>query len=92
MTVTTAATILIKHSAASLVVPCMVFTESGRQAMSKSFQLNSEELGAKPLTATKYHTQTNGKVEPFEVSTVSRQRHYVAEHQQDWDKFEVLSV
>ncbi|CDF39905.1 unnamed protein product [Chondrus crispus] len=36
---------------------------------------------------TAYHPQTNGQTERFNRTLVQRLRHYVAEHQRDWDEY-----
>lgn len=52
-----------------------------------------EPLGAllhvRPLTPLVYHLQTNMKAERLKKRIITRPRHYLAEHQRDWDTYEL---
>lgn len=55
--------------------------------MSKFFKTLCIHLGIKHLTATVYHQQTNGQLERYNNTSVSRLRRSVASQQRDWDLF-----
>lgn len=45
-------------------------------------------IRTKLLTTTAQHPKTNGQTEPCNKMIATIQRHYVNEHQNDWDAFE----
>lgn len=68
-------------------IPTYILTDNGTQLTSKSFATLCTHLGTKQLTTTAYHPQTNGQVERYNKTIVTRLRHYVAKNQRDWDIF-----
>ncbi|MBR7801843.1 transposase, partial [Undibacterium sp. FT137W] len=70
--------------------PDSVLTDNGPQFASLFFQGVCDLMGIKNLFTTTYHPQTNGQVERFNRTLVDMLRHYVEEHQEDWD--ELLAV
>ena len=68
-------------------IPSYVLTDNGPQFTSKFFACLCAFLGSKLLNTTAYHPQTNGQAERFNRTIVARMRHYVNEHQTDWDDY-----
>lgn len=67
--------------------PDYLLSDNGPQFVAKFFEAICTCLTIKHLTTTAYHPETNGQVERFNRTLVTRIRHYVAEHQKDWDTF-----
>ena len=67
--------------------PSYVLTDNGPQFAAKFFEAVCAMIGIKHVFTTAYHPQTNGQVERFNKTLAARLRHYVAEHQKDWDEF-----
>ena len=67
--------------------PSFLLTDNGPQFVAKFFAAICLLLGVKQHTITAYHPQTNGQVERYNKTLVSRLRHYVADHQRNWDEF-----
>ena len=67
--------------------PRFLLTDNGRNFTSKFFQSICLAVGTKNLFTTAYHPQTNGQAERFNRTLVTRLRHFVAEHQSNWDEF-----
>lgn len=44
-------------------------------------------LGTKPSLASAYHSPTSAQTERFKKAIVQPLRHYVEEHQEDWDLY-----
>ena len=57
------------------------------QFTARYFQHALTSLGVKHVPTSTYHPQTNGQTEQYNGAIVSRLRHYVAEHQRNWDAF-----
>ena len=68
-------------------VPNYLLTDNGPQFAAKFFDTVCGMLGVKHFFTTAYHPQTNGQAERFNKTILDRIRHYVVEHQADWDKF-----
>ena len=64
-----------------------VLTDNGPQFAAKFFEAVCIINGIKHVFTTAYHPQTNGQVERFNKTLAARLRHYVSEHQKDWDEF-----
>lgn len=82
---THAANIFFEHWVIPYGIPKYLLTDNGPQFTSKFFAMICSLLGVKHLTTTAYHPQTKGQVEHYNKTIVTRLRHYVAEHQRDWD-------
>ncbi|CDF40922.1 unnamed protein product [Chondrus crispus] len=67
--------------------PRYVLTDNGPQFAAKFFDAVCALLGVRHYLTTAYHPQTNGQTERFNRTLVQRLRHYVAEHQRDWDEY-----
>ena len=67
--------------------PKFLLTDNGPQFVAKFFETICSMLGVRHFTTTAYHPQTNGQAERFNRTIVQRLRHYVAEHQTDWDLY-----
>lgn len=57
------------------------------QSLRKFFATICELLSLKHLKTTAYHPQTSGQVKRYNKKTVMCLRHYVTEHQDDWEIF-----
>ena len=68
-------------------VPSYLVTDNGPQFASKFFEAVCTMLGVQHYLTTAYHPQTNGQSERFNRTILDRLRHYVADHQADWDEF-----
>lgn len=60
-------------------------TDNDTKFVSKFFATLCSFLGVKHLTTTAYHPQPDGQAERFNKTVITRPRHYVAEHQHNWD-------
>ena len=86
-TATTVATIFVDHWVIPYGIPNYVLTDNGPQFVAKFFASVCLALGVKHVTTTAYHPRTNGQTERFNRTIVTRLRHYVGEHQDDWDLY-----
>ena len=68
-------------------VPDTLLTDNGPQFTAKFFESVCGLLGIRHVLTTAYHPQTNGQAERFNRTLGTRLRHYVTEHQRDWDEF-----
>lgn len=68
-------------------IPTFLVTDSDTNAFRKLIGTRCNFFGLKHLTTTPYHPQTNGQAERLNRILIARLRHYVAEHQHDWDIF-----
>lgn len=84
---TTAAHIFLEHRVAKLGIPPKLLTNNGPQYVWKFFLIVCCTLEVNNTTATGYHPKTNGQVEQFNCTILSRLRHYVSEHRTDWDTY-----
>lgn len=64
-----------------------VLTYTEVKFTSKLFAVLCTMLRVKHQTTTACHPQTNGRVERYDRTIVSRLRNYDAENQRDWDKY-----
>ncbi|CDF32578.1 unnamed protein product [Chondrus crispus] len=67
--------------------PASLLSDNGGQFASKFFQKICQIMGIRNLFTTAYHPQTNGQVERFNQTILSRIRHYVVEHQKTRDEY-----
>ena len=67
--------------------PRLLLTDNGRSFTSKFFQSICLAVGTKNLFTTAYHPQSNGQAERYNRTLVTRLRHFVAEHQDNWDDY-----
>ena len=81
------ASIFIDYWIYSYGVPDYLLTDRGTQFMSKFFELVCSSLGVKHVATSAYRPQTNGQAERYNRTMVSRLRHYICEHQTDWDDY-----
>lgn len=65
--------------------PKYVLTNNGPQFVAKFFDAICTMIGITHFCTTAYHPQTNDQTERFNKTILSRLKHYVAEHQTDWD-------
>ena len=68
-------------------IPNTILTDNGTQFISEFFKTVCHIMGIRRKTTTAYHPQTNGQAERYNKTLATRLRHYVADHQRDWDKF-----
>lgn len=64
-----------------------ILKDNGKQFNSECSSTICFLLDIQRLTTTSYHPQTNGQAESYNKTILTRLRHYVAEHQNDWDPF-----
>lgn len=57
--------------------------------MSKLFVAACSTLAVNKITITEYHPQTSRQAERLNSTFLLRLRHYVSEHQTDWDTFQL---
>ena len=67
--------------------PNRIVSDNGPQFVARLFQNVCRLLGMKTVPTTAFHPQTNGQVERYNRSLLAMLRHYVGEHQDDWDKY-----
>ena len=84
---TTTALAFLEHWVFVYGAPTYLLTDRGANFTAKFFQAVCSSLGVKNLFTTAYHPQTNGQSERFNRTLISRLKHYVAEHQRDWDQY-----
>lgn len=68
-------------------IPDSILTDNGPQFTAKFFDLFCTKLSAKNLTTNTYHSQTNGQTERFNRTLVTRLRHFVSDHPNDYDYY-----
>ena len=66
-------------------IPESLLTDNGPQFISQFFAIVCAALGIRRVPITAYHPQTNGQTERYNKTLAARLRHYVNEHQTDWD-------
>jgi len=81
------ASIFVDHWVIPYGIPEQILSDNGKQFVSKFFAALCAFLGAKLTTTTAYHPQCNGQTERYNKTIIARLRHYVDEHQSDWDEF-----
>lgn len=64
-----------------------VLTDNGLQFAAKFFEAVCTLRGVRHYLTTAYHPETNGQTERFNRTLVQRLRHYLEEHQRDWDDY-----
>ena len=67
--------------------PLRVVSDNGPQFVARFFQAVCRILGVQTTSSTSYHPQTNGQVERYNRSLLAMLRHFVGEHQDDWDVY-----
>lgn len=60
-------------------------TDSGPQFAGKFFDATRVALGTQLMTTNAYHPKTNGHTERDNKTKIDKVRHYIGEHQYDWD-------
>lgn len=68
-------------------IPDSILTDNGPQFIADFFEHLCAILGVKRVPITAYHAQTNGQTERYNQTLERRLRHYVNDHQDDWDTF-----
>lgn len=81
------ATAFLENWVISYEIPNYLLTDNGLQFVAKFFAAICLYMGLNQVTTTAYHPQTNGQTERYNKTIVARLRHYVAEHQSDWDVY-----
>ena len=81
------AAVVLEHWVIPYGIPNHILSDNGSQFVSKFFSALCAFLGAKLTTTTAYHPQTNGQTERYNKTIITRLRHYVNDHQTDWDLF-----
>ena len=64
-----------------------MLTDNGPQFAAKFFYAVCALLGVRNYPTTAYHPLTNGQTERLNRTLAQRLRHYVEEHQRDWDEY-----
>lgn len=88
-TATTVATLFFYNCVSPYGIRSKVLTANSPHFASKLFKANCVELVIVSLKKTEYYPQCNGQLEACNTTVVSRLQHYVSEHPQDWDFFEM---
>lgn len=86
-TVPHVAAICLDHWIMPFGIPTYLLTDNGSQIVGKFFATLCAFLGTKHLSTTAYHRETNLQTERYNKTIIARLRHYVAEHQKDWDHY-----
>ena len=81
------ATSTLNHWILPYGIPESILTDNGSQFIAEFFKTVCYILGIKRKTTTAYHPQTNGQAERYNKTIAARLRHYVSEHQDNWDMF-----
>ncbi len=68
-------------------VPKSILTDNGPQFIAEFFEFVCAVIDIKRIAITAYHAQTNGQTERYNQTLERRIRHYVNEHQDDWDLY-----
>lgn len=68
-------------------VPTSVLTDNGPQFIAEFFEFLCATIGVKRVAITAYHAQSNGQTERYNQTLERRLRHFINEHQDDWDRF-----
>lgn len=74
-------TVTLKNWVRPYGPPDIVLTDSDRQLTATFFAVLCASFEAKLVTATEYHSRTNGQVEWYNRTLMARLHHYIAEHQ-----------
>ena len=77
----------VEHWVYKYGAPNRVVSDNGPQFVAKLFQSVCRLLGMKTTTSAAFHPQTNGQVERYNRSLLAMLRHYVGDHQDDWDRY-----
>lgn len=64
-----------------------VLSDNGSQFISAFLKTVCRVLGTRHVFTTSYHPPTNGNTELYNKTLVDRLRHYISEHQDDWDQY-----
>ena len=75
----------LTHWAYSYGIPDRILSDNDPQFTARYFQHEMASLGIKHVPTSTYHPQTNGQTERYNSTMIARLRHYVVEHQQNWD-------
>lgn len=65
----------------------LIADNGGIKCIAKMFETFCLDLEVKLLTTTAYHLQKNGQVECYKKNLVLMLRHYILDHQKDWDAY-----
>lgn len=68
-------------------VPQPVLTDNCPQFIAQLFPYICAVLGMRRIYITAYHPQSKGQAESYNKSLADRLRHYVSDHQPDWDLY-----
>ena len=83
----TAAKFLVERVILQYGVPKQLITDQGTHFMSNVFRTVAARCGAKHITTTTYHPQSNGLTERFNATLVGSLSTYVNQQQTDWDEY-----
>ena len=77
----------LTYGAYAYGLPDRLLSENSPQFTARYFQHAMASLNIKHSPTSTYHPQTNGQMERYNSTLIARLRHYVAEHQWNWDAF-----
>lgn len=80
-------TVLVYNEVIPCGVPINLLTNNGQQFVSQFFAIAPVRLFIEHFTTTAYHSQTNGRVERFNLAVVAHLRHYIGDHKKYWDQY-----
>ena len=67
--------------------PARLLSDNGTNFLAKFFQEVCRTLGTANVFTTAYHPETNGQAERYNRTLLNMLRHYVGDHQDDWDRY-----
>lgn len=82
-----AATVVLENWIMLCGIPDAILTDNQCWLASKFFVALCASMGTKLVTTTENFPHTNGKVGRYNHTSVTRLRHYIDDHKQDWKKF-----
>ena len=77
----------VEHWVYKFGSPARLISDNGPQFVSRFFKAVCRLIGVKTVPTTAYHPETNGQTERYNRSLLAMLRHYVGEHQDDWDRY-----
>lgn len=86
-TTTTVACKFLKHWVSRFGITSDLLTDDGQQFVSRFFVPFYSMLGVNNIADTEYQPQKNGQAERYNSTIVLRLRHYVSEHQTNWNTY-----
>ena len=77
----------VTHWVTKFGPPRVLLSDNGPQLTAKVFQTACQIMGTRNRYTSTYHPPTNFQVERYNRTILQMLRHYVHDHQRDWDLF-----